>query len=40
MQRGWVTWLTGAVDKRVMAMAPIVFDLLDLVKVTINRLDS
>jgi len=29
-KRGWVTWLLGCTDKRVFAMAPIVFDLLDL----------
>ncbi|CAH1257925.1 Hypp1928 [Branchiostoma lanceolatum] len=31
-KRGWTTWLTGAVDKRVFALAPIVFDLLNMHK--------
>ncbi|XP_061192028.1 autocrine proliferation repressor protein A-like [Saccostrea echinata] len=29
---GWTTWTTAAVDKRVVAMAPIVLDLLNMVK--------
>ncbi|XP_072043224.1 autocrine proliferation repressor protein A-like [Amphiura filiformis] len=29
-KRGWITWLTGVVDKRVFAMAPIVLDVLNL----------
>ncbi|KAK3090862.1 hypothetical protein FSP39_015299 [Pinctada imbricata] len=31
-KRGWTTWTTGAVDKRVFAMVPIVLDLLNIVK--------
>ncbi|XP_035673097.1 autocrine proliferation repressor protein A-like [Branchiostoma floridae] len=29
-KRGWTTWTTGAVDKRVFAIAPIVMDLLNM----------
>ncbi|KAH3871996.1 hypothetical protein DPMN_035211 [Dreissena polymorpha] len=29
-KRGWTTWLVGAVDKRVVAIAPIVMDLLNM----------
>ncbi|XP_035694841.1 autocrine proliferation repressor protein A-like, partial [Branchiostoma floridae] len=31
-KRGWTTWATAAVDKRVFAMTPIVFDLLNVQK--------
>ncbi|KAK3579248.1 hypothetical protein CHS0354_033325 [Potamilus streckersoni] len=31
-KRGWTTWTTGAVDKRVIAIVPIVMDLLNIVK--------
>ncbi|MBL8210105.1 MAG: PhoPQ-activated pathogenicity-related family protein [Bryobacterales bacterium] len=30
-KRGWTTWTTGAVDKRVVAIVPIVIDLLNMV---------
>jgi len=31
-KRGWTTWLVGAVDKRVVAISPIVIDILNLKK--------
>ncbi|KAL3877581.1 hypothetical protein ACJMK2_035277 [Sinanodonta woodiana] len=31
-KRGWTTWTTGAVDKRVIGIIPIVMDLLNIVK--------
>jgi PhoPQ-activated pathogenicity-related protein len=30
-KRGWTTWLTPAVDKRVRAIVPIVLDILNIV---------
>ena len=30
-KRGWTTWITGAVDKRVVAIVPVVIDLLNVV---------
>nr|XP_034960101.1 autocrine proliferation repressor protein A-like [Zootoca vivipara] len=31
-KRGWVTWLTAGVDKRVVSFIPIIYDLLNIVK--------
>lgn len=31
-KRGWTTWLTGAVDERVVSIAPIVMDMLNFEK--------
>ena len=33
-QRGWATWTTAAVDKRVIGIIPIVMDLLNMSKVS------
>ena len=35
LQRGWATWTTGAVDKRVIGIVPIVMSELNLIKVCI-----
>jgi len=35
LQRGWTTWLTGAIDKRVFAIVPVVMDQLNVVKVLV-----
>lgn len=39
-QRGWTTWLTGAVDKRVVAIVPVVMDELNFVKVCTSNVHS
>ena len=39
-QRGWATWTTAAVDKRVVAFVPVVMDLLNLVKVPVKQIWS
>lgn len=39
-KRGWTTWCTAAVDKRVIAMAPIVIDVLNVQKSMRNHLEA
>ena len=36
-KRGWTTWTTGAVDKRVVAIAPLVIDMLNIQKSFIHH---
>ena len=40
IQRGWTTWMTAAVDSRVVAAVPIVMDLVNINRVRINESDT
>lgn len=39
-KRGWTTWMTGAVDKRVSAIVPIVIDVLNVEKFMVQHIES
>lgn len=39
-KRGWATWLTAAVDKRVSAAVPVVMDLMSMSSVRLTGLFS